>query len=187
MVKTIKYNLVNFKHIRNCLSQDAAKIFMHAMILSRMSYCITCWGQAGESTLRPLESLYKQTLKTLDKKPIRYHHCRILEKHELLSFENFRLFINLCMVYKILNGLAPQSLCVFVHARSSNSIRSTRISSIRDCTIPFRRTVAGQSAFSVRATNQWNTLPDAVRGSSSLRVFKSNLKNLLKAAQLCNH
>ena len=160
---------------------------MHAMILSRMSYCITCWGQAGESTLRHLESLYKQTLKTLDKKPIRYHHCRILEKHELLSFENFRLFANLCMVYKILNGLTPQPLCAFVHARSSNSIRSTRISSIRDCTIPFRRTVAGQSAFSVRATNQWNTLPDAVRGSSSLRVFKSNLKNLLKAAQLCNH
>ncbi len=68
MVKTIKYNLANFKHIRSCLSLDAAKTFMHAMILSHMSYCITCWGQAGDSTLRPLESLYKQTFKNNEQK-----------------------------------------------------------------------------------------------------------------------
>ena len=186
-VKTVKYNLVNFKHIRNCLSLDAAKIFMHAMILSHMSYCITCWGQAGVSTLRPLESLYKQTLKTLDKKPLHHHHCTILVKHKLLNFENFRVFANMCMVYKILNGLAPDPLGDFVYARPTNSIRSNRISSTLDCYIPFRRTATGQSALSVRATKQWNTLPDTVRSSSSLGNFKSNLKKMLKAAQLCNH
>ena len=135
MVKTIKYNLANFRHIRNCLSLDAAKIFMHAMILSHMSYCITCWGQAGETAIKPLESLYKQTLKTLDKKPMHFHHCRVLEKYNLLSFENFRLFSNLCLVYKILNGLAPPPLCDFVYTHSVSSIRSSRISSIQDCTI----------------------------------------------------
>lgn len=187
MVKSIKYNLANFRQIRNCLSLDAAKIFMHAMILSSMSYCITCWGQAGETAIRPIESLYKQTLKTLAKKPMHYHHCKILDKHNLLSFENFRLFSNLCLVYKILNGLAPPPLCDFVYARSLNSIRSTRISSIRDCHISFRRTVFGQSAFSVKASNQWNALPDDVRSSSSFSSFKTNLKRHLKGTQLCTH
>lgn len=62
MVETITYNLANFRHIRNSLSLDAAKIFMHALILSHVAYCITCWGQAGETAVRPLESLHKKTV-----------------------------------------------------------------------------------------------------------------------------
>ena len=54
-------------------------------------------------------------------------------------------------------------------------------------TLPFRRTAFGQSAFSVKATNQWKTLPDNVRSCSSISTFKTNLKRLLKAAQLCTH
>ncbi len=53
---------------------------MHATIFSHLSYCLTCWGQAGETVIKPLKSLYKQTLKTLDKKSNQYHHCRVLEK-----------------------------------------------------------------------------------------------------------
>ncbi len=41
-----------------------------------------------------LISLYKQTLKTLDKMSNQYHHCRVLEKYNFLSFDNFRLFWN---------------------------------------------------------------------------------------------
>lgn len=85
MVTIIKYNLANFKHIRNCLSLNAANICMRAMILSHMSYCIACWVQAGETTIRPLESLYKQTIKMLDKKPLDFHHCRLLKKYNQLK------------------------------------------------------------------------------------------------------
>ena len=62
----MQYNLTNFRHFRNCLSisiLDAAKMIMHIMILSHKSYYVTCWRQAGETAIRPLESLYKQTLK----------------------------------------------------------------------------------------------------------------------------
>ncbi len=69
-VRTIKYILINFRQIRQCLPTDIAKIFMHATIFPHLSYCLTCWGQAGETVIKPLKSLYKQTLKTLDKKSI---------------------------------------------------------------------------------------------------------------------
>ena len=124
------------------------------------------------TVIRPLESLYKQTLKTLDKKPMHFHHCRVLEKYNLLIFENFRLFSNLCLVYKILNGLAPPPLCDFVYTRSVTSIGSSGISSIKNCTIPFHHTAFGQSAFSVKATSQWNVLPDDTKNCSSISMFK---------------
>jgi len=99
--------MANFRKIRQYLSFDVVTAFMHATIFSHMSHCLTCWGQAGETVIKPLKSLYKQTLQILDKKPNHFHFCRIIEKHNFLTFDNFRLYSNLCMVHKILNGLAP--------------------------------------------------------------------------------
>uniref|UniRef100_A0A3Q3A9Z2 receptor protein-tyrosine kinase n=1 Tax=Kryptolebias marmoratus TaxID=37003 RepID=A0A3Q3A9Z2_KRYMA len=42
------------------------------------------WGQANLLTLKPVEILYKQTIKILDRKPEGYLHCNILTKHHLL-------------------------------------------------------------------------------------------------------
>ncbi len=67
LVRTIKYSLINFRQIRQCLPINIARIFMHAKKNYHLSYCLTCWGQAGETVIKPLKSLYKQTLKTLEK------------------------------------------------------------------------------------------------------------------------
>ena len=83
--------------------------------------------------------------------------------------------------------VCPPPLCDFVFTRSVSSIRSSRISSIQDCSISFCRTVFGKSAFSVKATTQWNVLPDDMKSCSSISAFRTRLKNLLKAAQLCGH
>lgn len=80
---------------------------MHATIFLHMFYCLTCWGQAGDTVIKPLKSLYKQAVKILDKKPNHFHSCRIIEKHNFLNFDNFRLYSSLCMVQKILNSLGP--------------------------------------------------------------------------------
>ena len=187
MTKTIKYNLANFRHIRSSLPMDVAKTFLHGLIFSHISYCITCWGQANESTIRPLKSQYKQALKILDKKPLHYHHCNILEKHHLLSFENFREFSSLCLVYKILHGLAPACLLEFVCHRPARSIRSSRIASASDCRIPHYRSTFGQSSFSFKATSLWNVLPAELRNCVSFSHFKPQLKYYLKNSQHCIH
>lgn len=89
---TVKYNLYNFKQIRRSLTEGAAMMFLHTMIFSHIDYCLTSWSLAGATTLKPVESLYKKSLKVLDKKHFSYHHCNILSKYNLLSFENFKIF-----------------------------------------------------------------------------------------------
>ena len=44
-----------------------AKTYMHAMIFTHISYCYTTWSHTSESTLKPIKTLFKRTLKTLDK------------------------------------------------------------------------------------------------------------------------
>ncbi len=50
---------------------------------------VSRWSFTGETTLKPICFLKKE-LKALDKKPFSYHHCGILAKYNLLSFENFK-------------------------------------------------------------------------------------------------
>ncbi len=45
--KIIPFNLANFRHIRPCLTIEAAKLFMHSMIFSHSKYCLTSWSQAS--------------------------------------------------------------------------------------------------------------------------------------------
>lgn len=72
-------------------------------------------------------------------------------------------------------------LIVDIKARLANSLRchlqllnSIRISSIRHGNRAFRCTAFGQSAFSVKSTNQWKTLSDDVMSCSSISTYKNN-------------
>ena len=77
--RNVRVSLINFRHIRHQLPIHAAKLFMHSMILSHLSYCATSWSQAGVTTLKPLYTLYKQVVNVFDKKPRNYHHCTIIK------------------------------------------------------------------------------------------------------------
>ena len=159
---------------------------MHAMIFSHITYCFTTWSHTNLTTLKPIESLYKQTLKTLDQKPNRYHHCHIVQKYNLFNFDSFTQFADACLIFKVLNGLAPPPLKEFIGQRESGG-RTTRATTRGDCKVPFRRSVFGKTVFSVRASNHWNSLPNQVRETNNYLTFKFNLKRWLKENQICNH
>lgn len=59
--KKIKFHLHNFKQIRGSLSDAAALMFWHSMILSHLSHCITSWSMTGSTILKPLELLHKKS------------------------------------------------------------------------------------------------------------------------------
>lgn len=69
MSNTLKYNLATFRNIRNSLTLEAAKCFLNTIIIPYFTYCISSWSQANNTTLKPLETLYKRALsKSLIKK-----------------------------------------------------------------------------------------------------------------------
>lgn len=154
------------------------------MIMSHMSYCITSWALACKTTLKPIETAYKQALKVLDKKPNTHHHCQILKKHERLNWVNTVKYNDSVLVFKIFHGLAPPPLQDFV---KRNSNRSTRAGSRGDCIVPFRKSAFGQAVFSFRASQTWNTIPSTIRELSTLTSFTKHLKAWLVENQNCDH
>lgn len=156
------------------------------MILSHVTYCLTSWSNTHLIVLKPLESLYKQALKILDKKEFSFHHCHILNKYNLFNWENLIKFKNVCLVYRIMHGLAPPPLADFIKSKSVEN-RITRGAIRADCIIPRRKTSFGQAVFSYKASHQWNTVPQPIRECSSFNSFKLNFKKWLLHNQHCEH
>ena len=159
---------------------------MHAMIFSHLSYCVTSWSQASQTALKPITSIYKQAIKIMDQKPMRWHHCGIIRKHNLFTFENFVAFCNIKLVFKCLHNLVSPLLCGLVKRRPSSG-RVTRASENGDCTFHTCTSSFGQSAFSVKGGNLWNSLPTFLKLETDSNVFYRGLKSWLKSNQQCSH
>ena len=159
-------------------------MYMFSLILSHINYCLPTWSTANSTTLKPVMSLYKQALKILDKKPKSHHHCSVLHKYRLLSWDNLITFKNCCLMFKIRFNLAPPPLCSLVKFRTA-ATSATRGAARGDCDIPLKKSVFGQSVFSVRSAREWNHLPQNIRESTSFNCF--NLKTWLINNQKCDH
>lgn len=182
----IKFNLHNFKQIRPSMTTNSAKMFLHSMIFSHIEYCITTWSLSGDTILKPIEMLFKKSIKIFDQKPLSFHQCNILKKYNMLNFENFIHFKNSCLIYKVLHGLAPPPLSTYIKPRTDRG-SATRASSRGDLEIPHRKTTCGQTVLSVRGSHFWNSLPTNIRESPTYCTFKKHLKHFLKSSQSCPH
>ena len=184
--RAAKANLYTFKMIRNCLTSHAANIFMHSMIFSYLGYCATVWSQAGLTVIRPLEMIYNRAVKILDRKPIRFHHCHVIKKLNILSFDNFTKFANLKLIHKCIHNQAPRVLGDMVEPLGLSG-SSTRGAAAGNCKVPLRRSSLGQTAFSVQGVKLWNALPTYLKQDHNWDHFKLKLKEFLKSQQSCPH
>lgn len=185
VTNTIKFNMQNFKQIRPFISTDAAKSYLHCMIFSHIDYCFTVWSFAAVTALKPIEQVYKRSIKIFDRKPFSHHICSLLDKYKFLNFNHLKTFKNCCLIYKVLNGSAPPPLGEFIKKRSSNS--STRSLTRGDCEVQFRKSSFSQNVLSVKGCGAWNSLPTSVRDSTSIITFKKRLKEWLFSSQTCDH
>ena len=79
------------------------------------------------------------------------------------------------MVYKSINGLAPQymsDLFTTNSACSSRNLRNTKT----DLRLPRKTSANGQKCFSYRGAKLWNNLSAEIKQAPSFAVFKQNIQ-----------
>ena len=138
-------------------------MYMFSLILSHINYCLPTWSTANSTTLKPVMSLYKQALKILDKKPKSHHHCSVLHKYRLLSWDNLITFKNCCLMFKIRFNLAPPPLCSLVKFRTA-ATSATRGAARGDCDIPLKK---------VYLDSRFSQLGQPGNGTISLRTLEN--------------
>ena len=113
--------------------------------------------------------------------------CRIIKrlgKYDHITphlMELHWLKIKECIVYKVcvlmykcIKGLAPQYLSEVVIQVHGRNLRSTTLSNLP--TVRCNTAIVHNSAFSSTGPRLWNMLPNDIKTSSNLDVFKTRLK-----------
>ena len=136
-------------------------------------------GHNSQTALKPITSIYKQAIKMMDQKPMRWHLCGILQMQDFFS-PCIKLF------FKCLHNHVSPLFCGLVKRRPISS-RATQASTNGDCIVPTCTNSFGQSALSVRGVNMWNALPTVLKLETDNNVFHRGLKLWLKSNQLCSH
>ncbi|CAH3175879.1 unnamed protein product, partial [Porites lobata] len=85
------------------------------------------------------------------------------------------LFNDLLLVFKCVNGLAPDYLGKYFIKRSAVHNKNTR--GCNDFVVPRCRLSMGQRAFYFRGPKEWNGLPDNIRNTKDIVSFKRRLFN----------
>ncbi len=162
VTKTAFFHLRNIAKIRNMFSVSDAEKIVHAFMTSRMDYCNALLGGCPESSINKLQIVQNAAARVLTRSPIKF---RISYKILLLA-------------YKALNGLAPAYLTNLLSRYNPN--RSLRLQNSGLLVVPrIAKSTKGGRTFSYLAPKLWNSLPDNVRGSDTLSLFKSVLKTHL--------
>jgi hypothetical protein len=83
------------------------------------------------------------------------------------------------LTYKALNGLAPSYLSDCLQSVYHPATYDLRSADSCDLAVPLTRLVFGDRSFKSASPRLWNSLPDYIRSSDSLSIFKKNLKAFL--------
>ena len=153
------------------------KLYYNSYILPIFDYGCMIWGQCSALKINRLLKLQKRADFMTPSK----------EMFQELGWPTFtqRVQYHICvMVFKSLNGQAPEYLSNLLTKCSETNVRSLRSSKQETLKVPFARTTYYEKSFSVTGPKLWNSLPIQIRQSSNLITFKQSVKSFYLSEQL---
>ncbi len=180
VTKTAFFHLRNIAKLRTMLTVSDAEKLVHAFMTSRLDYCNALLGGCPASSINKLQIVKNAAARVLTRSRKYDHITPILKSLHWLP-------INICISYKILlhigayktlNYLEPAYLTNLLSRH--NLTRNLRSQNSGVLVVPrIAKPTKGGRHFSYLAPKLWNSLPDNVRGSDTLSLFKSRLKTHL--------
>ncbi len=178
VTKTAFFHLRNIAKLRNMLTVSDAEKLVHAFMTSRLDYCNALLGGCPASSINKLQIVQNASARVLTRSRKYYHITPILQFLHWLPIKFCISYKIVLLTYKALNDLAPAYLTNLLSRY--NPTRSLRSQNSGLLVIPrIAKSTKGGRTFSYLAPKLWNSLPDNVRGSDTLSLFKSRLKTHL--------
>ena len=162
------------KHAKNILPIASLKTLYSSIVEPHFRYCCSVWGCCGTTDIDQLQKLQNRAARIVTNSSFDAPSRPLIES---LGWKTVRELIDQdsrLMVYKSINGLAPQymsNLFTRNSTRSSRNLRNTKT----DLKLPKKTTANGQKCFSYRGAKLWNSLSAEIKQAPSIAVFKQNI------------
>ena len=171
------FHVRKIANIRNYLSEESAAQLVHAMITSRIDYCNSLLAGVPDYDIKRLQRLQNIAARIMTRSPRWTSASELLKRLHWLPVKQRIAFKTLLLTYKALHGLAP--LYISNLLSRYDPVRTLRSSESYMLDVPRTFNNFGDSAFSYNAAVLWNSLPDFIRLSSNVSLFKCRLKTFL--------
>ena len=173
---TIYRSIKGIARIRCLLNVNTTKTLVQSLVLSKLDYCNSILLGTPKYNLDKLQCLQNMTCKIILRLN-KYEHImdHLMALHWLKV--NKRITYKIAMlVYKCMNGSAPEYLAELVVKNHHRTLHST----YRRLPVTSSRTSqVFRSSFTVMGSRIWNELPSNCTGAPTLESFKSQLKKYL--------
>ena len=150
------------------------KTLYSSIVEPHFRYCCSVWGCCGTTDINQLQKLQNRAARIITNSNFDAPSRPLIGS---LGWKTIRELIDQdsrSMVYKSINGLAPQYMRNLFTRNSACNSRSLR-NTATDLRLPKKTSANGQKCFSYRGAKLWNSLPAETKQASSITVFKHNL------------
>ena len=147
-----------------------------SLIRSKVEYCCPLWNPSKIKDIQTLENVQKEFTKRISGlKEIDYWER--LKRLKLLSLQRRRERYSIIQVWKIKNGLAPNSIGMtfYESARLGTKVRIPPFNFRAQMSF----STAYDDSFGVKAARLWNILPKRVNTDTTLESFKISLGDFM--------
>ena len=159
------------RRVRNYLTDDLTTQLYNAMVLPLFDYCDTIYGTTDQKALTKLQRLQNRGAKTILKVPMDTSTQTVLTTLNWLPLNSRVTYHSHILMYKCLNGLAPDYLCrEFNYVNHSHN---TRYRAKQVLYVNKTKLEVTKRSFKHHGAINWNSLPEYCKTAQSLNVFKS--------------
>ena len=166
------------RHVRESLPYDVARTVACSIIGSRLDYCNSLLAGTSKSNLVKLQRVQNTLAHTrvINRQVKSDHITPVLKELHWLPIENRVTFKLATLAYNIKSTGQP----VYLRELLSDyePVRTLRSSSRRLLTVNVANTVLATRGFRHSAVSVWNSLPDSIRNSTNIHIFKRNVKHI---------
>ncbi len=181
ILKSCNFHLSQIARIRRYITDNACKLAVLGLVISRMDYCNGLLGAAMELQLDKLQKIQNRAARLVARPRVPRGHILhitpILHQLHWLPVRQ-RVTYKLCLhVWTCLQRTAPSYMqeLLTLYVRDQRLRRASHLE-----LVPRRpRRRVGKAGFCVAGPAAWNTLPEALRSIDSVCQFKKHLKTYL--------
>jgi len=170
--KTVSMCLAKFRQIKPFLPTTARIRYCQAFILPHLDYCSCVWG-SGQ--VQKLYKLQKRAARMIFDLPTQTPTKPLFQKLKWMTIMDRTKYRKSLMVYKSLNGLAPQYMKdMYKFVSDVNTRDSTRLSDdkLQLYLVPKNNLKVYTDCFMYSSALIWNKLPYEIRSSNTVGQFK---------------
>ena len=172
--KKIGSRLALLSRMKRLLPFTTVKLLANAMVLPLFDYCSIAWSNCAKNTKDVLVRQHKRMAKIVMGVNTRTPTEHVLNQLNWTSIEDRWRLLRCKMVYRTLNGQAPDYLSQLFNKTNNVHNYRTRAAVSEGLIVPKARTNMGKMCFSHSGAVEWNKLPCVVRHASSKQMFTSN-------------